>query len=167
MSTSKGFTLLELLIVMLMIGIIISFATLAIGDNKQQILRQETQRLAALIQTSQQQAIFKNQEYAIHFTEHNYTFYILTEQGTWQRLKQPPLRQRQLTAGLALDIEIEGEEIRLGVADTETMPQLLLLSSGEITPFRIALWHQSNEYQRLLLTGNLLGELEITTEDKF
>lgn len=163
MPKHKGFTLLELLIVMLIIGIIISFATLAIGDKKQQVLRHEIKQLAALIQFTQQEAIFKNQDLAINFTENTYSFYVLSEQR-WQRLKQTPFRTRVFPAGLEVDLIVEDDTIQL--ANTETEPQLLLLSSGEISPFTLYLWHEADEYQRLVLTGNLLGELEIKAEDQ-
>ncbi len=156
----KGFTLLELLIVMLMIGVIISFATLAIGDKKQQILRQEIKQLAALIQFTQQEAIFKNQDFSIHFTDHYYHFYVLTEFG-WRRLKNAPFHSRQLAAGVIAELNIENEIMQL----SEASPQLLILSSGEMSPFNLTLWHEADLYQRLLLTGNLLGELEIKPED--
>ncbi|WP_353572533.1 type II secretion system minor pseudopilin GspH [Candidatus Albibeggiatoa sp. nov. BB20] len=164
-SKTTGFTLLELLIVILIIGVIISFATLSIGDKRQQVLRQEIKQLAALIQFTQQEAIFKNQDLAINFTENSYRFYLLSEDRQWQGLKKTPFRERKLASGLVLELNIEDDPIQL--ATTETTPQLLMLSSGEISPFSIYLWHETNESQRLVLTGNLLGELEIKTEDEF
>jgi general secretion pathway protein H len=160
---TSGFTLLELLIVILIIGVIISFATLAIGDKKQQVLRQEMKQLAALIQFTQQEAIFKNQDLAIHFTEHSYHFYLLSA-SHWQRLKKSPFHTRQLAAGINAELNIEDENIQLTA--TESIPQLLILSNGEISPFSIYLWHEADEYQRLVLTGNLLGELEIKMENQ-
>lgn len=154
----KGFTLLELLIVMLIIGVIISFATLSIGDKKQQIIQQEIQQLAALIQFTQQEAIFKNQEFAIHFTDNRYHFYQLSD-AHWQRLKQKPFHTRQLAAGVKIELIIEDTDMQLN--DVETIPQLLILSSGEISPFTLTIWHQAAEYKRLLLIGNILGELDI------
>ena len=53
----RGFTLLEIMVVMVLIGILSSLAVLSIGGGPRDRLAEEGRRLAALVELHQQEAI--------------------------------------------------------------------------------------------------------------
>jgi general secretion pathway protein H len=146
-----GFTLLELLVVIVIIGILISFTTLAIrGADPDDLLKEEAQRFDQLMQLALEEAVLKGLEYGIAFTPGSYTFLVQLDNHQWQGLDDDRLLR---TRELGHDIEIELTVDKTGVvlkdepadaADEEEddgdnskeklEPQVFLLSSSEITP---------------------------------
>ena len=52
----RGFTLLEIMVVLVLVGIITSFALLSVGGGPRERLAEEARRLAALVELHQQEA---------------------------------------------------------------------------------------------------------------
>ncbi|OQW94154.1 MAG: type II secretion system protein GspH [Beggiatoa sp. IS2] len=155
----NGFTLLELLVVLVIIGIILSFATLSISSGgPSAVLERETQRLISLLTLASQEAILQGTEFGLSFTEHGYQFFTLQDQR-WQVLKQDDLlRPRVFATDLRLALEVEGETVVLDAIDKDT-PQLLVLSGGELTPFTLTLTSVDSVSYRL--TGEVTGALAV------
>src|SRR3569623_144089 len=100
--SAAGFTLLEVLVVILIIGVIISFAALSIhrADNS---VEEETQRLAALIKLGSQEAVLQGREFALEF-----------DGEQWQPLADDDiLRPRTLPFDVVIDLKLEGEQLAL------------------------------------------------------
>jgi general secretion pathway protein H len=153
----RGFTLLEILVVVLIIGIVLSLTTLAFRDDIEDRLRTEVQRLAALLTLASQEAVLQGGELAIVFSPRGYHFQVL-EDGKWTDARDAVLRERQLAEDLALFVEIEGESAPPGGKDAEEQPpRVFLLSSGEMTPFTITLKH-TNSTATYQLHGDFSGE---------
>lgn len=138
----RGFSLLELLVVIVIISILFTFTTLAIrGTSPEELIQTEAQRLDRLLQLALEEAILKGQEYGLEFGPNSYRFLLYFE-NNWQPLEGDKLlRERQLPENMEFELEIE----QIGVLieepkdpdeeDEETPdPQVFLLSSGEITP---------------------------------
>lgn len=140
----RGFTLLEILVVVLIIGIVLSLATLAFRDDINDRLQTEARRLAALLTLASQEAVLQGGELAVVFGPRGYHFQVL-EEDAWADAHDPILRERQLADDLTLFIEIEGEEARPAGKDAEKQPpRVYLLSSGEMTPFTLTLKHTNS-----------------------
>jgi general secretion pathway protein H len=160
---SRGFTLLELIVVIFIIGITLTFAALSITNRDQeQRAEQEAQSLAARLGLAGQESVLQAKELALELTEEGsgYQFLVLEGKG-WQILgsDQDALRPRRLPGGMRLEMKLEGEEIHFTEiseksaddvdknpeedlerkGDEETTPRIYLLSSGEITPFTATL----------------------------
>lgn len=170
-----GFTLLELMVVMVLIGIIFSFAMLSLGgDDLAEVMERETRRLVTLISMANDEAVLRGEELAIHFTESSYAFLVLEPDTGWQELEDDPLlRTRALPQGINLQLEVEGEPPVLTSKeededdkDTTPVPQVFILSSGEMTPFSAILEADQSRY-RYHLTATLLGELDWEVEETF
>lgn len=166
----KGFTLLELIVVTLIIGLMIGVVNLSSGINRQVDVQEEIERLAALIDLAAQESVFKSAEIAVEFEENNYRFLTLVE-NEWQAIEADRiLRERQLPAGLEMELFIEGEKkevFDLGLGDDEDKkipPRIFLLSSGELTPFEVSL--KSTDGDTLYtLTGDINGALDIEKKE--
>jgi general secretion pathway protein H len=178
----RGFTLLEVMVVLVLIGIIFSFAVLSVSRNDEgEVMKRETRRLATLIDMANNEAVIRGQELAIHFTRDGYAFLLLQLEG-WKELPDDPLlKPHKLPAGFSVRIEVEGDPPGLGQeekgdapglsqqdkkADETLTPQVYILSSGEMTPFSATLQAEHSQV-RYHLTATMLGKLDWEAEKRF
>jgi len=153
--TASGFSLIELLVVLLLIGIILTMATLAVrpglgtadGDD-------EAARLAALLQLAREQAVLQGVEHGLELNRGSYQLLALGSDD-WQPLADPIWRLRTLPQELHLRLAVEGRSVALPET-LEGKPQLLLFSSGEMTPFTLELQGPTTVCR---LTGDGLADL--------
>lgn len=131
---STGFTLLEMMVVVAIIGIILTFAVLAIGgDRRAEELERESRQFAELLRLGSEQALLRGEEWAVQLTPDEYRFLVYTDTD-WVAQPDDLFRTRSLADDTRLEIELEGRELVLETPD-EIKPTLLLYSSGEISPF--------------------------------
>ncbi|MCW9057531.1 MAG: type II secretion system minor pseudopilin GspH [Gammaproteobacteria bacterium] len=161
--TNSGFTLMELLVALLIIGVMVTFAGLSLrGDPWAERMHEETRRLAALLELAAENALLESRELAVRFEPDGYHFLRLQE-GQWRELAEGVLRPRTLPPGMELELRLqEGGPILVGDdgEDQErAAPQVYILSSGEMTPFTLRLGALERDY-RYELRADLLGRLE-------
>ena len=159
--SSTGFTLLELMVVIVTVGIILSFMTLSTGtDQRAEQLEREAQRIVALLQLASEEAVMRSEQLALRVGETRYEFMIL-ENGQWTPLADDrPLRPRELPAGIELRLELQENPPPGLTAEDSEQPQVFLLSSGEMTPFVLTISAPETE-QRYAIKASLLGRLEL------
>jgi general secretion pathway protein H len=156
-----GFTLLEIMVVLVLIGIITSFAVLSIGGGPGERLANEAQRLAALVELHQQEAILNGEPRGVRFNRAGYAILSLGEDGQWH----PPaatdaLIRYQLPVDILLELWIESRPAELVTAGQP--PQVLLQTSGEATEFAVILsltGEGQPDAPRYRVTGDPLGRL--------
>lgn len=142
----KGFSLLELLVVIVIVGILVTFTTLAIrGTDPEDLIKEEALRFNRLLQLAQEEAILKGLEYGIAFSPDGYQFLVLLD-NEWQVLDADPLlRPRNLEHDIEIELMVEQTDIVMTDEDDndegeddeskeKVKPQVFLLSSAEITP---------------------------------
>jgi len=174
---SAGFTLLELMVVLVLIGIIFSFAVLSLrGTDISDLMEQETRRLATLLELAGDEAILRGEELAVNFTEDGYEFLVLQD-NSWQPSGDDVLlKAYTLPADIELRLEVEddlpqlngltGQEDEDSEEDEEEelAPQVFILSSGEMTPFTVTLMSLQSTY-RYHLSVSLLGRVSWEFEE--
>ena len=169
---SAGFTLIELMVVIVLIGIVFSFAVLSLGgDDVAELMEQEARRLVTVLDVASDESIIRGEELAMHFTDDSYAFLILGNAGWEKSQNDQLLKSHTLPAGIELHLEVEGELPLLGERDYDEededdslIPQVYILSSGEMTPFTVNLHSELSE-ARYNLTASLLGDLSWEIED--
>jgi len=166
----KGFTLLEIIVVLVIISILFSFALFSVGDGGQsQVLKQETQRLVAVIRLAREEAIMQAKEMGLSINEladvYIYTFYVLQEQQ-WQALTDEPFQPHHFPAGVQAQVSLAEKNLVLTATENELNPQILILSSGELTPFKILINSDINDNPGYWLAGTMLGEVESDSATK-
>jgi general secretion pathway protein H len=157
----RGFTLLEIMITLVLIGIISGFAILAIpGGTEEERLATEAKRLATLIELNRQEAILLGEPRGVRFSERSYEFMAMSANGDWGPVSRSTLLQQYtLPAGLRLRLIVEGHPVIFDEASSQ--PQVLLLSSGEATDFSAIF---SAEYTlSYSVSGDLAGVLNVSS----
>ena len=94
-SRQNGFTLLELLVVLVIAGITLGIVSFNAMPSPQQALQNEAQRIALLLQLARDEAIVRDRPIAFEVDAEGYRF-LQREERTWQPLQADDLlRPRQ------------------------------------------------------------------------
>ncbi len=173
--SAGGFTLIEVLMVVAIIGIFVSVTVLNLGDGGlSRKVEDETLRMNALIHLAQEESILNAKEIRLELTQDGYQFKEFFE-NKWQDMEDDVFRPRKLSAGIELALSVESmnivfktreeDEDNESVDDTESKKvSILFLSSGEMTPFVMTF---KSEYLPLPyeLIGQANGETELKLPD--
>ena len=180
----NGFTLLELLVVVVIVAILFTYTTLAIrSDTPEDIIKKEAQRMERLIQLALEESILRGEEYGIEIFLDGYRFlrFDVTE-NLWLPLSDDKLlRDRELPLDMELEMSLEETEVVINLAsdpkteqkldidaesgeeekdEEEAKPQIFLLSSGEITPEFDVRFYILGVEDSYFVTGSFDGELK-------
>lgn len=104
-AAARGFTLLELLIVLVIAGILLGMVALNAMPGERQALQTEAQRIALLLQLARDEAIVRNRPIAFEADANRYRF-LIRDDSKWQTIGEDELlREREFRrAPLALSI---------------------------------------------------------------
>ncbi len=147
----SGFTLIEVLVVLVIISIVISFAVLSVDTGPEE-LHHEGARLASLLDLASEDAVMNGREYRVLFVQDGYSFEEMAE-GKWQPASDDILQPHQLPAGLYLQFSLEDQAIPLPRATDDKKKDsavLLLLSSGELPSFKVIVAADQEDEQYLI-----------------
>lgn len=182
----RGFTLLELLAVIVIIGIIVTFASLSIGNRAlDDRLEAEARRLEQLLRLAEDEADLKGIAIGLVFSKDGYRFLASDASANWADYAQSGvLRSRPLLQPFFTELRIEGRlipPVATGAGSpaapagktgtdgedddeaTRLKPQVLLLPGGQMTPFTLDL--KAPDYPSYFrIEGDLLGR--VTRERK-
>lgn len=158
-SAAPGFTLLELMVVLLIIGVMTSFAVLSIGNRTlSDRLDNEAARLMQLFVLAQDEALFQRVEIGFFNDEKRYGFLTPDGEGGWQAYSDSgPLRVRSYSEPFRGVLFVEGQPV--APPDEDNLePAVLILSSGDMTPFRLEL-RAPEGLAPALIRGDALGRV--------
>lgn len=132
---ARGFTLLEVLVVILMVGLLAGSLTLAQSDHGPQHAKREAERLRSLLGLLREDALLERQELGVRIEPDGYSVHRLDADGRW--IPASDYRPQQLPDSLRLHLELGEQAPGLGAPVPGPGPQLQVLSSDELTPFSL------------------------------
>ena len=115
-SLLAGFTLLELLVVVMIIGIVTAGMLLSMSfAGKDTDLETESKRLLSLMNYAREQSELQTRQYGIYFGQHGYAFVVYdVRQGVWRTVSEDDaLRERTLPSGLEFKLVVDARPIVL------------------------------------------------------
>ncbi|MDN6320649.1 MAG: type II secretion system minor pseudopilin GspH [Marinobacter sp.] len=137
--SDSGFTLIEILVVLVLIGLLAALAVFTMGGNSQQReLQNEVRELYLLMQTASDQAVLNNLELGLLFDEDGYRFVAFQDDtNDWKASGERIFRTRSFPEWLVATRFIESDAPRLASAEDKLRPDVVFFSSGETTPFEL------------------------------
>lgn len=153
----QGFTLIEVMLVIVLIGVMVSAIQFSFSGNKpEQLLEQNSARFAGIFDVAAEYGLLNNVELGLFIEENSYQF--LGYDGTsWSPIANNPLFEvYTLPEGIEITLQLDELPIEEAVLfdssvlineDEEddftekekkkTIPQVYMLSGGDITPFSL------------------------------
>lgn len=137
---TSGFSLLEILVVLSILAILTGTVMLSFtGAGSEQRLKGAAERMAMRIELARQHSLTRNREWGIYVEETAYRFAEFDpEQAVWIEKVQRPFNENDLPDLVRLSLDLE-EYDSLPFEEDDDLPQILIFSSGEITPFTLVL----------------------------
>jgi len=162
----KGFTLIEVMLVLLLMGIAAGYVVFnAFGASKSDLLKSQAQRLQVIVDMASDFAVLNQQQLGIRVEQEDnaYFFVYLDEDNEWQRLEGEKIYDtytlpEPFTFTLNLDdlpwdtedrlfdrdifdenLSVSSDGVDIGNDEEKRLPppQILIMSSGDITPFTL------------------------------
>lgn len=158
MPASKGFSLLEILVVILIIGITLGFALLAFGDfGAERRVRVAAEHFMSIVQFAEQQAILEAGTLGIKVKPDSYQIFRFSPDGYWEAGSGSSIFKEQLFPSQVL-AKLNNQ------APTGEKPEIVINSFGNMTPFTLTL--SSNQDNLLTIIGKADGQVTLTYEQK-
>lgn len=152
-----GFSLLEMMIVILVIGLLYSFAGSMLSLSVSDPFTAEVDRLRERVQLAQKETVVRSQAFALGFVDDGYAFFTQNDQGQWDLLEHDELFGRyKITGDYEQVLYLQGQAVVLPPAKA-LHPQVFILPTGEMMPFE---WHLRQDLQReTILKFDNIGRL--------
>ena len=155
--TQQGFTLIEVMLVIVLIGVMICAVQFTFSSSKpEQILQQNSARFAGIFDVAAEYGLLNNVELGMLVTESSYQF--LAYDGVqWTPIADNPLFEEfTLPEGIEITLQLDDlpieepllfdssllinpdeDESFTEEEDKKIIPQVYILSGGDITPFSL------------------------------
>jgi general secretion pathway protein H len=145
---SGGFTLIEILVVVVIIGVIAAGMVLSVSlTGRDRDLERESKRLSALFDYTREQAELQSREYGVMFKDDGYEFLTYdVRRAAWRSITDDDaLEPRKLPDGLGVKLTVEARPVVLSrPADAKNKtPQVMIFSNGDLTNFAATLERDS------------------------
>lgn len=159
---ARGFTLLEIIVVTLIIGLTAAMIGLSFNRDIDKVAYNEALRFRALLEQLREESIISAQTLGIEVNESDssYLFLKSTDENKWTELGDDDLfKRREIPEYLSMNLELN---VNLpGVKNVD--PIIVTDVMGEISPFSLNIAAERNIYQVTLDSGQ---NLEVKTIDK-
>jgi general secretion pathway protein H len=177
---SRGFTLIELMVVVLIIWMVAATVVLSVGvTGRDSELEKESERTFALLNYTREKAEVQTREFGLFCNDSAYEFLTYdARKSIWRSVDEDEaLRRRELPAGLKIRLVVEGRQVVLkrpedeerenrgkdkdnkDKEDKERLPQVMIFSNGDLTPFEITL-EREGAGRSVTLASNDQGKIE-------
>jgi len=175
---ARGFTLIELMVVVAIIGLVTAGVLLVFSGNKRDTqLDEEAQRLDALFDYVREQAELQTRDYGFRVDETGYNFVVFDVVGNqWRPVDEDDaLRDRALPADMKPQLVVEGRTVVLkrkkGEKEVDDFaPQVMIFANGDLSSFELGLQREGAEQRARIYTDEqsaihllLPGEVEQKT----
>ena len=151
--SKRGFTLIEILVVLVIVGVMLALVSLNLTPDDGRILQTEAQRLALLLEQARDEAISSGQEIAWSSQKGSYRFWRKDKKDEWVTSNKDELfRERNWPPGVQL------LEVRINRNPAPSNQRLVFSPAGLNAPFQLALGLGE---RRIWVNGGGLGGMTI------
>lgn len=156
MQNKGGFTLIEILVVLVIFGITAGFALLAFGDfGEKRRIEQSAFQFKNYLEVVQQRAIMEGSTLGVGLGQADYSAFRLQKNTRWVPLSNlNALRPQHFPKGTLFRLAVIGKEM--------PFPQIIVQSSGDMSAFELIL-SSAKEINIATITGKPNGTIAVQT----
>ena len=174
-----GFTLIELLTVVLLISVVAGFAAFSLSGDPHRTMETFAKRFTQQFEFLTEESALSGNDYGLLIEQDTYR-YVVWDQVTWRTPQDLSLAKSQnFPDSIDVDLFIDEESILNLITETTLLesaetaesseeeiepPQILILSSGEVTPFSLQLEDRNSDLV-LKVDIDALGRTKVERDD--
>lgn len=185
-SLQRGFTLIEVLAVVFLIGVAMAAITVSVGGGQSRELKSHARYLYNAMHMALEEAVITQSQVGVRFDvegmadelQYRYRFLVLQpQQQRWLVLPADIIKSRALPQGVELQVRVDGQLIIIGAEQKKGLfsreaktadekegqapvPDIYFLSSGEMPDFDVTL-RDAQSGAEYTIKGNMLGQLSL------
>lgn len=157
--TQRGFTLIEIMVVVVVIGVVSVAVVSSVGRSTDRSARLEAQRFMAVVNQVRDEAVIAGDNFALLVDDKAQTYYFQSVRATDNNDSDGDelLRVRSIRE----DVKVDWDVLEVIGDDPQAKPKVYISSLGEITPFEIRL--SGDEHDYIVFVDN---EGQLATKEK-
>jgi general secretion pathway protein H len=170
----KGFTLVEILVVVVIMAVVISLTVLSVSaTGRDSQLDEESRRIEGLVGLLHDRALLEGRDFGLRIEPTSYEFVFWdTRRQRWLMLDQEQeYRHRELPKGISFQLQLDSQTVVIKAIDRDLSadevppgPQIAIAASGEGTPFRLILQRDATA-AKAAVDGDALGKISRENSD--
>jgi general secretion pathway protein H len=171
---SKGFTLVEILVVIVIMAVVISVTVLSVSSTgRDSQLDEESRRIEGLVGLLHERALLEGRDFGLRIEPAAYEFVVYDpRRDRWMMLDQErEFRHRDLPKGVTFQLQLDSQTVVIKAIDRNLSggdppnPQVAIAASGEGTPFRLTLQRDATQ-AKASVDGDALGKISRENSNK-
>jgi general secretion pathway protein H len=171
---SKGFTLVEILVVVVIMAVVVSLTVLSVSaTGRDSQLDEESRRIEGLVGLLHERALLEGRDFGLRIEPSAYEFVVYEpRRDRWLTLDQEhEYRHRELPKGISFQLQLDSQVVVIKAIDRNLAadqappsPQVAIAASGEGTPFKLTLQRDATQ-ARASVDGDALGKITHENSD--
>jgi general secretion pathway protein H len=171
---NKGFTLVEILVVIVIMAVVISITVLSVSaTGRDSQLDEESRRIEGLVGLLHERALLEGRDFGLRIEPTAYEFVVYdSRRDRWMMLDQErEFRHRDLPKGITFQLQLDSQTVVIKPIDKNLSsgdlpnPQVAIAASGEGTPFRLTLQRDATQ-AKASVDGDALGKISRENSNK-
>ncbi len=160
----SGFTLIEILVVVTIVAIVVATVVLGFtGADSEKRLEGEAYQFVQRFELARTFSLQRNAEWGVYVEPDGYEFAEFdVDAGSWLRWSDRPLQRVGVDESMSL--RVKHDEVELPNAGEEDLPDLVIFSSGEVTPFSLYV-EPDWETRAWIISSDGIGRAEVRRDD--
>jgi general secretion pathway protein H len=156
MITNRGFTLIEILIVIVIIGITVGFALITFGDfGESRRVLFSAEQLVNTLKLAQQQAVLETSTLGLRIDKNSYQILRFQNASHWEPVSNKGIfKVTYFPQNTVISLKTNNKSL-------QGSPSIIINSSGDMTPFTLSFG--TNKEMMTTLTGTHNGNLIFST----